>query len=127
MQRALRWFAVAWAAGVYLVLLRLPMYSSASSSQTAGGPEIRSSGRATLAAVNGPSVYLILAVPVLASVLAVLRWPPRLSRPATIVGAVIASGFVVLGMATVGMFFVPTALALITVAAAGRASPRPAA
>src|SRR5688572_18752543 len=110
MQRLLRWFPVAWAAGAYLVLLRLPMYGWARSTQTVGGAEIRSAGRATLAAVNGRVVYLTLAIPVLAAALAALPWPARLRRRAAICGAVIASAFVLLGLMSVGPFFLPSAV-----------------
>ena len=126
MQRILRWFPVAWAAGVYLVLLGLPVYSQVSDTMSTDGSAVRTAGRATLAAVNGPAIYLTLAVPLLASALAVLPWPATLRRPADIVGAAIATGFVVLGMASVGMFFIPSALALIALALGARPSSRPA-
>ena len=125
MQRILRWFAVAWAFGAYVVLLWLPMSGWAQSTQTIGGPEIRTAGRATLAASNGPEVYLTLAIPVLAASLGALPWPAEFRRPAAIAGAVIASAFVVLGMLSVGMFFFPSAIALIALAGA-RPSSRPA-
>jgi len=88
------------------------------------GSEIRTGGHATLGAVNGAGVYLTIAVPVLASALAVLPWPAGLRRPADIVGATIATAFVVLGMASVGMFFAPSALGLIVLATAARPSSR---
>ena len=126
MQRVLRWFAVAWALGVYVALLWLPAYGWARSTQTVGGPEIRSAGRATFAAVNGREIYLTLAIPVLAAVLAVLPWPTELRQPAAIGGAVLATAFVVLGMMSVGMFFFPSAIALIALALAARPSSPPA-
>jgi hypothetical protein len=67
----------------------------------------------------------MLAIPVVAGALAALSWPPGLRRPAAIGGAVIASAFVVLGMASVGMFFLPTALGLIALAQATGPSSRP--
>jgi hypothetical protein len=84
-------------------------------------------GHATLAAVNGPRVYLLLAVPLLASALPALPWPARLLRPAAIAGAAIAAAFVVIGLASVGLFFVPSAAALIALAVAPQPSSRPAA
>jgi thiol:disulfide interchange protein len=118
MQRLLRWFPLAWAAGAYFVLLWLPTYSQVSDTMSTDGTEIRTAGHATLVAVNGPRVYLILAVPVLAAALAALPWPARLRRPAAIAGAVIAGVFVVLGMMSVGMFFLPSAIGLIALAQA---------
>ena len=126
MQRGLRWFAVAWALGAYGVLLSLPMYGWARSTQTVGGAETRSAGRATLASVNGPEVYLTLAIPVVAAALVALPWPAELRRPVAIGGAVIATAFVILGMLSVGMFFFPSALALIALALTTRPSAQPA-
>jgi hypothetical protein len=123
LQRFLRWFPVAWAAGAYVVLLRLPAYATATNTTTAGGPEVRTTGHATLVEANGPRVYLILAVPVLVSLLAALPWPAGLRRPVVVGAALLSSAFVVLGMASVGLFFLPSAVGLIALAVAG---PRPA-
>ncbi len=62
--------------------------------EAAGSAEIRTAGRATLVAVNGPRVSLILAVPVLAAALASLPWPARFRQPSAVAGAVIVGGFV---------------------------------
>jgi len=125
MRPLLRWFPLTWATGAYVVLLWIPTYSSARASQTSGGVAIRTTGHATLAAVNGAKVYLILAVPVIAAALGALPWPARLRRPAAIAGAVIASGFVILGMASVGLFFTPSALGLVALAAVAEPLSRP--
>jgi len=117
---------VDWAAGAYLVMLWLPAYGWERDTQTAGGAEIRAAGRATLAAVNGPRVYLILAVPVVAAALAALPWPARFRQPAAGPPAVIVAAFVMLGMASVGMFFLPSALGLIALAQAAEPASRPA-
>ena len=68
-QRFLRWFPVAWAAGAYVTLLTLPVYGVVRDAQTAAGTEFRNAGRATLVEVNGPGVYLLLAIPLIAAVL----------------------------------------------------------
>jgi hypothetical protein len=109
-----------------VALLWLPAYRWEGNTQIASGPEIRTAGRATLAAVNGPRVYLILAIPVVAAALAALPWPARFRRPAAVAGAVIAGGFVALGMASVGLFFLPSAVGLIALAHAVGPSSRPA-
>ena len=127
MRRLLRWFPVAWAIGAYLLLVGLPTYSQVSDTMSTDGSEIHTAGRATLVAVNGPRVYSILAIPVLAAALVVLPWPGKLRRPIAVVGAVIATAFVVLGMLSVGMFFLPSAVALIALATAVEPSSRPAA
>jgi len=126
MRRLLRWFPVAWATGAYLALLWLPTYGWERSTQTVGGAEIRASGHTTLAAVNGPRVYLVLAVPVVAAALATMPWPARFRQPAAVSGVVIIGAFVILGMASVGIFFLPSALGLIAVAQAAETPSRPA-
>ena len=127
MRRLLRWFPVVWAAGVYVVMLWLPAYSWEGDTLTAGGAEVRSSGHATLAAVNGPRLYLILAVPVVAAALAALPWPARFRQPAAVAATVIVGAVVLLGMASVGLFFLPSAVGLIALAQAVEPSSRPAA
>jgi len=99
-----------------VTLLTLPVYSVLRDAETAAGAEFRHAGRATLAAVNGSGVYLLLAIPLVAAALPVLPWPARLQRSATIVGAAIVCAFVVLGMASVGLFFLPCPLALFALA-----------
>ena len=126
MQRLLRWFALIWASGVYLVLLWLPVYGGMSETIASDGSRTITSGRTTLAAVNGSQIYLSLAVPLVAAVLAMLPWRGRSRRIADVTGAAIATVFVVLGQMTVGMFFVPTAAALIAVAVAKHAVSVPA-
>jgi hypothetical protein len=116
MRTFLRWFAVIWAGGVYLFLLVVPMYSQVSNTVTADGSSTMISGRATLVSVNGSRVYLVLAVPLLAALLTLLPWPDTLRKVADVAGAVVATAFVVLGMMSVGLLFVPTAGALISVA-----------
>jgi len=128
MQRILRWFPVAWALAAYALLLSLPAYGVFTDTMsTDGGPESRTTSQATLVAVNGPRVYFILAVPVLASALVALPWPPNVRRPIAIVAAAIATTFVVLAMLSIGVFFAPSALALIAIATSPQSSARPAA
>ena len=116
MQRLARWFALIWAAAVYLVLLWLPVYGGITETIASDGSRTITSGRATLAAVNGSRIYLILAVPLVASALAVMPWRGRSRRVADVTGAAISAAFVLLGQMSVGMFFLPTAAALSAVA-----------
>jgi hypothetical protein len=110
--RIARWFAAGWAIAAFIALLVLPVYSSITT--TMNGTAVR--GSATLLSVNGPRVLFVLAVPVLASLLAIIPAPSRVQRVLAIAAAAIASGFVLLGAMTVGVFFLPTALALILAA-----------
>src|SRR6266571_5160219 len=92
----LRWFAVLWAGGAYLALLRLPMYGELRETVRSDGTRTVRTGHATLPAVNGPRIYLIILIPVLAALLTVLPWPARFRRGVDLVGGAIASAFVIL-------------------------------
>jgi hypothetical protein len=105
-------------------MLWLPTYSWEGDTMTSGGTEVRTSGHATLAAVNGSRVYLILAFPVVVAGLAALPWPARFRQPVAVAGAVIVGGFVVLGIMSVGLFFLPSAVGLIAFAQAVEPSPQ---
>jgi hypothetical protein len=115
-QRLLRWFALVAALAAVVVLLFVPFYEGVSESQSVGGPLVRRSESATLIAGNGARVLLILAIPVVAAISALVPWPPRLRRGLDILAAAIVSVFVLLGAFTVGLFFVPTAAALLAIA-----------
>ena len=124
-ERFLRWFAIVWAIGAYVVLLWVPIYGGMRETSSSDGVHTVTRSSATLVAVNGARVYWILAVPVMAAVLTNFSWPRRMHRAAIVVGAVLASAFVVLGLASVGLFFFPSAVALIVAAAVGPSRSRP--
>ena len=126
MPRISRWFPLAWAVVAYGVLVAVPVHSGRYDSHTSGGAEVHAVTRATLAAINGQRVYLLLMIPVVAAALPALPWPPTLRRPAAIAGATIVTAFIVYGMATVGLFFLPCAFALVLLAQRTRSSSRPA-
>jgi hypothetical protein len=113
MQRFLRWFAFVWSAVVYVALLGIPVYSQASDTMSTDGSHVRTVGRATLASVNGAAVYLTIALPVVASALALLPLSGTARRTADIASVLIMAGFVFLGMMSVGILFIPSALALV--------------
>jgi len=125
-QKAIRWFALVWASAVYGALLALPIYDEIRETRSSTGLRSVHTGHTTLLDVNGPRVYLILAVPVAAALLTLLPWPPRLQRLSTLLGALLASAFVLLGLASVGLFFLPSAAALVVAAAVAESPSRPA-
>lgn len=116
MQSILRWFALMASLAAVVLLLFIPFYEGVSVSQSVGGSAVQRSQTATLIAVNGARALLILAVPVLATVSALLPWPPRFRRSIDALGATVVTVFVLLGAFTVGLFFVPAAAALIAIA-----------
>ncbi len=97
-------------------LLFLPLYSSATKRSliplhsTARGSYYL--GHETLAGVNGPGVYLVLAIPVLMASLPLLVR----GRAVRLVSALLLMGFVVVGLASVGLFYVPSAISMILAA-----------
>ena len=115
-QRTASWFAVAWSVFAYIVLLRIPLYSTASSSSA----ESVVYGRASLTDINGSRVLAVLAIPAIAAIVAVLPWPASSRQPIRILSAVVATLFALLSAMTVGSFFLPTGIALIIAAWAGR-------
>jgi len=115
-QRFARWFALAWAVGAWLLVPRLPGYSGIRTTTAADGMRATTAARATFAEVNGPEIYLTLAVPVLAALLALLPWPQRLRRAAQVAAAAVAVAYVLLGLMTVGIVYLPLALALVVAA-----------
>ena len=117
------WLVLYWAG---FALLALPTYGEIRETRSSTGPRSVNTGHATLLDVNGPRVYLILAVPVAAALLTLLPWPPRLQRLSTLLGALLAGAFVLLGLASVGLFFLPSAAALIVAAAVAESPSRPA-
>jgi hypothetical protein len=69
-----------------------------------------------LIGVNGLDLLFVLAIPVVAAVSAVLPWPERHRRALDILGATVITLLSILGAFTIGLFFLPTAAALVVVA-----------
>lgn len=117
MQKLLRWFAFLSALLVLAVLLIVPMGTYQSVTIDAGGVAMRTSGRTTLLEGQDADALIALSIPLLASLSAVLPWPARGRRAADIASAAIVTVFAILGSLSVGLFFYPTALSLIILAA----------
>jgi hypothetical protein len=64
---------------------------------------------ATLAEINGPGTYFLLAIPVAFAGLPLLFR----SRAVSILAAVLIAGWVVIGAASVGLFYIPSAAMMI--------------
>jgi hypothetical protein len=114
--RPLRWFALFASILAVGILLLIPAYEGTVAMETTGGAEVVRRQRATLLAVNGAEVLIPLSIPVLAALNALVPWPFSYRRPADVVGALVCVGFTVLGAMTIGLYFVPTALALAIIA-----------
>jgi hypothetical protein len=65
--------------------------------------------RATLAEVNGPGTYLLLAIPVIVAGMPLLFR----SRAVRILSTVLLMGWVVIGVASIGFFYIPSSIIMV--------------
>ena len=92
--------------------LTLPLYRAQMTLQRSGEPSTLQVRHETLPNVNGPSVYYRLAIPVIIAGL------PFLLRfcAVRIICAALLTGWVVIGAASIGIFYVPSAIAMVLAA-----------
>ena len=118
--------AVLVATGTSLLLLVLPIYTTGSGSYSVDshGEVVSgsSSGRATILAVNGPRGLIGLVIPPILALAPVLVPGQQRQRRAAGLSAIALTVFVLLAGFSIGMFYLPAALAMIWAAAqpAGR-------
>ena len=103
--------AIALAGVASVALCVVPTVSTSSSSSVPGGPDVVTESSRSLLAQQGPSLLLVLAVPLLLTLLPVL-----LGARARVPSAVVLAVLVVLTGFSVGLWFLP-ALLLAAVAA----------
>lgn len=116
--KILTWMSFGMAAAVSCLLLIVPTYTT-SSTTIAEHPVNRSlveQGHTTMLLVNGPSVLLALAIPVLIA-LTPLVFPTRAMH---LTAAIAIAVFCLLGGFSIGLFYIPSAV-LIAVAGLLRA------
>jgi hypothetical protein len=100
----------ALAAAVYL--LGFPVYASASQYLSTSGRGGTMTGRSTLLAVNGLSALVPVLFPVVVSAGAVSLTRTRFIRPARWVAAALLTAFALLGALSIGVFYLPSAIAM---------------
>jgi hypothetical protein len=94
-------------------LLFIPTYGVWTETMAAGGSARSSTtGSATILEVEGPSALIPLLLPLALLAVPVVGWRAAKRRAITRLAAILLTVFVVLGSFTVGLFFVPAALAL---------------
>ncbi|GAA1991744.1 hypothetical protein [Microbacterium pumilum] len=103
--------ALALAVLAAVVLLVVPTYESVTVSSDGG--EISTS--LTMLQAVGPWIFVVLLVPVLATAVPVFA-RGRAWSVLSMIGAIVLSGFVILSLLTIGMFFVPAAIASVVAA-----------
>jgi hypothetical protein len=92
--------------------LALPLYREQTRLQRPGEPNSPQIQHVTLTSVNGPLIYYILAMPVFfAGVPISLRF-----RAVRIISAVLLTGCVFIGAASIGFFYLPSAITMILAA-----------
>lgn len=123
MRRATRWSligAVLWSAGIVLAGFVVPVYQTASTNSD-GTTE---TSTATLVGEEGTGVLIVLAFPLLASlIVAAAVWagsPPVRAAAWTVAGALALLS--VLGAMTIGLFIAPVVAALMVALATSRRS-----
>jgi hypothetical protein len=94
----------------------IPTGSYQTETSETGGVVARTSGRTTILEADGWSVLIALSIPLVASLSAVLPWPAKARRAADVASAAIVTVFSALASLSVGPFFYPTVLALVTIA-----------
>lgn len=120
-----RWMsAVAALLGVAaaIVMCTVPLYSVTSSSVSSSGGSHAGSSSQTVLQVMGTGYLVVLLAPaVLAAIPLLLRG--RAASIAALVAAVLIGGFVVLGIMSIGLFYLPCAVFAIIAAAMPSAAP----
>lgn len=110
---AILWVAVGWSLVATSYLIVVPVYSSrrAMISTSAASATSETVGAKRLLQVS-PRAAVVLAVPLLLSASPLVVRRRRARRSITFVAATLLSGVCVLGAMTIGLFFLPSALAL---------------
>jgi hypothetical protein len=121
-RRILWWLAPAWAAAASAYLLLGPTITSVSSSVTLGpdGATSRSAALHTstsLLAAQGASAVLPLLIPVLLAALPLLGRSSTARRVLGVIAALLLAVFCVLGILSIGLFYVPSVAVLLVVLA----------
>lgn len=111
--------ALALAAVIFL--LAFPAYSGARETVYANGAHSHVTNRATMVQVNGDWVLLPMLFPVLvAAVPLLLR-----TQPARIICTIVLFGFVIIAGFSIGLFYLPAALAMVVAACVAPLGPEP--
>ena len=114
------WLTLLTALVTGVVLSFLPISSTGSCEAVAGGTETCTTGSESLLQSEGLSVLAVLAVPVFVAAVAVVF--PR--RGVAVTSAVLLTVLTLLGAASLGLFYLPTAAVAWVAVAASASQPR---
>lgn len=113
--------AAAWGVGLVVAGFFAPVYQA----EKLSSPGELTRGTETLVGMNGPGVVVVLAFPLLATVVvagALLLRPRRGALPVAWGLTALLAAFTLLGMLSIGLFVVPVASALVVACASAPAS-----
>jgi hypothetical protein len=106
-------FVSAVAASAYLAWAPTYVTQTSTVEITTGGQRVTAStARRTLSEVNGPTVYVAVAIPMLLAALPLLFRRPGARRASVRASALLLLAFVLLGGFSIGMFYLPSAVAM---------------
>jgi hypothetical protein len=124
-ERALVFAAQGWALGVTIYLAFVPIYEGVESLREAGMTAERiTTAHRTLLEANGPGVLVPMLIPVVLTALPLLRFVSATRRRLEVISAMLLLVFVVVGALSIGLFYAPSAMAML-IAAALAASVQP--
>lgn len=128
MKRWFWWVAPTWAAAASVLLLVMPTVATMRETLSLGqrSPAVSPPSLSSLLSAQGPSVIPPLALPVIASILPLLGRTARTRRILGTVATVLLGVFCVLGAWSVGLFYVPSLVALVAALAMTSGERRPA-
>jgi hypothetical protein len=120
-------FALGWSLLLLVLAFVVPVYTTSTQSATVAGDGVATStetvGGATIVAVNGAYVVLLLCIPLGATALVALLLRYAEHRDAVIgayLVAVLFAVFCVVGLMSIGLFLLPVAIALPVACATAR-------
>ena len=120
-------FAAGWSLLLLVLAFVVPMYTTSTQSASVAGDGTATSsetvGAATIVQVNGLYVVMLLCIPLGATALVTLLLRYAEHRDAVIgafLVAVLFAAFCVVGLMSIGLFLLPTAIALLVACATAR-------
>ena len=126
MSRYAHWFAIGWTILVTLFLLFGPVYSGASTTIRTDGSTVASmESSRSLLEVNGPRALIAIAFPLLFVFAPLLARAPTLRRQIGIFSAILLFGLVLIGGFSIGLFYLPAAIAMLVFVVTSRSRQEP--
>ena len=126
MSRSAHWFAIAWTVLVSAFLLFGPVYSGRSTTPGTDGTMVESTepGRSLLE-VNGPRALIAVAFPLAFVLVPLLARDPTLRRQLGIFSVILLVALVLIGGFSIGLFYLPSAIAMLVFVLSMRKPPEP--